>query len=274
MAIDQAFNATIDYYDDWIRKAVPGYDDMFAIARELLPFPEGAEVDVLDLGAGTGLFSRLVLGKYPRSRFVLVDVAEKMLDVARERFRDHPGQFGYRVEDYRDLREEGRYDLVISALSIHHLADPEKRTLFARVHAALRDGGIFLNIDQIRGGDPGAAGALLRHLAGQGEGGRRLGGGSAGGDRPAPRLRPGGDPPRSAPVARGGGVRRCGLRLQELSDGALLCSEEGIACQQSARHGPAAFAAGPFVFPAPDCQFAGGGYTFPCDKEGKRWTSQ
>ena len=34
MAIDQAFNATIDYYDNWIRKAVPGYDEMFAIARE------------------------------------------------------------------------------------------------------------------------------------------------------------------------------------------------------------------------------------------------
>ena len=154
MAIDQAFNATIDYYDNWIRKAVPGYDEMFAIARELLPFPEGTEIDVLDLGTGTGLFSRLVLGKYPRGRFLLVDVAEKMLDVARERFRDQPGQFSYRVEDYRSLREEGSFDLVISALSIHHLADAEKRTLFARVHGALRDGGIFLNIDQIRGGTP------------------------------------------------------------------------------------------------------------------------
>ncbi len=154
MAIDQAFNATIDYYDDWIRKAVPGYDEMFGIARELLPFPEDAEVDVLDLGAGTGLFSRLVLGKYPRGRFVLVDVAAKMLDVARERFLGQPGQFSYRVADYRGFREEGRFDLVISALSIHHLADEEKRALFARIHGALRTGGVFLNIDQIRGTTP------------------------------------------------------------------------------------------------------------------------
>ena len=154
MAIDQAFNATIDYYDDWIRKAVPGYEEMFAIARELLPFPEGAEIDVLDLGAGTGLFSRLVLGEYPRGRFVLVDVAAKMLDVAQERFRDHRRQFSFQVMDYRELRQESSFDLVISSLSIHHLADVEKQVLFARVHAALRTGGIFLNIDQIRGATP------------------------------------------------------------------------------------------------------------------------
>ena len=41
---------------------------------------------------GTRLFSRLLLGKYPRGQFLLVDVAEKMLYVAREQFRDQPGR--------------------------------------------------------------------------------------------------------------------------------------------------------------------------------------
>jgi tRNA (cmo5U34)-methyltransferase len=154
MAIDQAFNDTIAYYDNWIRKAVPGYDDMFAIAVELLPFAPDAAIDVLDLGAGTGLFSSLVREKCPRGRFVLFDVAEKMLDVARERFRPWPDQFRYVVDDYRNLGEGERYDLVISSLSIHHLADDEKEALYARVYALLREGGLFINVDQIKGPTP------------------------------------------------------------------------------------------------------------------------
>ncbi len=154
MAIDQAFNETIAYYDDWIRKAVPGYDDLFAIARELIPFPPDAVIDVLDLGAGTGLFASLVHKNCPRGRFVLVDVAEQMLGLARERFRKHADRFRFVVEDYRTFESAERFDLVISSLSIHHLADGEKEALFSRIYGLLRPGGRFINVDQIKGPTP------------------------------------------------------------------------------------------------------------------------
>lgn len=154
MSIDDAFNRSVAYYDDWIRKAVPGYDALFTVARELIPFPVEATVEVLDLGAGTGLFSKQVLERCPRARFVLWDVADRMLDVARERFRDYPEQFRYVADDYRNLPEAGGFDLVVSSLSIHHLADEEKRALFRQVFRVLRDPGMFLNIDLIKGPTP------------------------------------------------------------------------------------------------------------------------
>jgi len=154
VAIDDAFNRTVAYYDDWIRRAVPGYEQLFAVAGELIPFPADAAVDVLDLGAGTGLFSEKVLERYPNGRFVLWDVAEKMLDVARQRFGAHQDRFRYVVGDYRDLREAGSFDLVISSLSIHHLSDGEKRDLFRRVYEVLRRPGVFLNIDLVKGPTP------------------------------------------------------------------------------------------------------------------------
>ncbi len=151
VAIDEAFNKSVSYYDSWIRKATPGYDLLFAAARDLLPFPGDAALQVLDLGAGTGLFAQQILERHPASRFVLWDVADKMLDVARERFRDRPEQFRYVASDYRTLRDAGKFNLVISSLSIHHLADREKRELFRKIYEILQVSGLFINIDLIKG---------------------------------------------------------------------------------------------------------------------------
>ena len=140
MTIDEAFNASVAYYDEWMMKALPNYADIFSSALALPPFEPGAALDVLDLGAGTGLFSKHVLGKYPHANFVLVDLAEKMLGVARERFGNATDQFQYVLGDYRKLEGQSDYDLVISSLSIHHLADADKRTLFGRIYTALRKG--------------------------------------------------------------------------------------------------------------------------------------
>jgi tRNA (cmo5U34)-methyltransferase len=154
MSINEAFNQTTDYYDSWIRKAVPGYDEMRQIVLELLPSPSRTPLEILDLGAGTGLFSSLVLTAHPTAHYTLWDVADKMLEVAQARFENSSAQFNYVVGDYRALDEQVRYHLVISSLSIHHLSDPEKQQLFRSIYQALKPGGMFLNIDQIKGPTP------------------------------------------------------------------------------------------------------------------------
>ncbi len=79
MTIDQAFNNTVAYYDDWMMKALPSYHKVFSISKKVIPFDNDIRIDVLDLGAGTGLFSKHVWEKYPNARFVLYDVAGQML---------------------------------------------------------------------------------------------------------------------------------------------------------------------------------------------------
>lgn len=151
MTIDQAFDRTVAYYDDWMKMALPGYNDIFATATQVVPFESSAPIRVLDLGAGTGVFSQHVLHKYPDATFVLWDLAEKMLRVAEQRFAEQAGQFEFVIEDYRNLRAIEEFDLVISSLSIHHLTDKEKRKLCQQVYAALKASGAFVNIDQIKG---------------------------------------------------------------------------------------------------------------------------
>jgi tRNA (cmo5U34)-methyltransferase len=141
---------------------VPCFEPFYAAALAALPFARDAELSVLDLGAGTGLLTALVAERHSRARFTLVDVAGEMLARARTRFAgEHGERFRFVHADFGALAELGRHDAVVSALAIHHLEGPAKQRLFAAIHRALAEGGVFVNADQVAG-ETGAEDAAQR----------------------------------------------------------------------------------------------------------------
>jgi tRNA (cmo5U34)-methyltransferase len=58
------------------------------------------------------------------------------------------------ISDYVGTDLVGSYDIVISALSIHHLSDPEKEHLYQQIYALLNPEGMFINADQVLGKTP------------------------------------------------------------------------------------------------------------------------
>ncbi len=102
---------------------------------------------MIDLGAGTGLLTYFWFQHYPDSEYVLVDIADEMLDVARKRFQNIQS-ISYQTENYIHKLPDTDFDTVISALSIHHLEDSDKITLFSRIYDNLPSGGLFVNYDQ------------------------------------------------------------------------------------------------------------------------------
>jgi tRNA (cmo5U34)-methyltransferase len=135
-----------DGYLEMVRAEVPDYD---RVQDELARATEGvAARRVLELGTGTGVTSRRVLDRHPQAQLTGVDSSEQMLAVA-----DLPGA-DLRLQDLRDALPEGPFDLVFSALAIHHLDGPGKANLFARVAAVLAPGGRFVMADVIVPEDP------------------------------------------------------------------------------------------------------------------------
>ena len=149
------FDATAASYDQTRRLLIPCFDSFYGTAISLIPFSADADVRVLDLGAGTGLFSALVSAAFPRARFTLVDVSEEMLAQARQRFAGDP-RFVLRVADLATATFSERFDVAISALAIHHLSDANKAALFKRVYDCLTAGGAFVHAEQIMGATAGA----------------------------------------------------------------------------------------------------------------------
>jgi tRNA (cmo5U34)-methyltransferase len=150
--IRKAFDTIAGTYDAQRRWIIPDIDAFYGAAVWAAEW-EGDAPRILDIGAGTGLLSALLLERYPKAELTLLDFAEQMLDVARERFAGRENVH-YITGDYRDVDFGGTYDLVCSALSIHHLLDEEKAGLYCRIHDALNPGGVFVNADQARGETP------------------------------------------------------------------------------------------------------------------------
>jgi tRNA (cmo5U34)-methyltransferase len=138
--VEILFDKAAQDYDRARRQLVPCFDELYGTVLGLLPFERRAGVRILDLGAGTGLLSALVAEALPNAWITLVDFSEAMLKKARLRFASEPARFDFEVMDYAKEPLVGEYDAVISALSIHHLDDGEKRRLFRKVREILPEG--------------------------------------------------------------------------------------------------------------------------------------
>lgn len=156
------FDAAAASYDASRRQLIPCFDDFYGTVAELVAAHAPAAPRILDLGAGTGLLSAVVAGIRPQAHLVLTDLAEAMLDKARQRFAGR-ADTEYRVMDHLALDCDGEFDLVVSGLSIHHLEDDGKRDLTARAARALKPGGLFVNADQVAGDSPAMEQRYWRH---------------------------------------------------------------------------------------------------------------
>jgi tRNA (cmo5U34)-methyltransferase len=139
-----------DGYLDLMRSEMPGYERLQDAASAATG--DGA-ARILELGTGTGETARRVLARHPGARLVGIDVSADMLAVARTLLPEAE----LRVARLEDPLPEGPFDLVFSALAVHHLDGPAKADLFARVAAVLAPSGRFVLADVVIPADPADA---------------------------------------------------------------------------------------------------------------------
>jgi len=149
--VGDQFHFHPEAYLELVRSEVPAYDRLQDVVAQAT-IGRGAR-SILDLGVGTGVTSERVLTEHRGARLVGVDESSAMLDHAR---RALPAA-DLRAARLEDPLPQGPFDLVVSALAVHHLDGPGKADLFRRVASVVVRGGCFVVGDVIVPEDPADA---------------------------------------------------------------------------------------------------------------------
>jgi tRNA (cmo5U34)-methyltransferase len=127
-------------YSTEIREEIPHYDEL---QRRVVEATKDLRPDtILELGTGAGETASLLLALHPAARLVGVDSSPQMLAAARDALP--ADRVELRLAPLEEPLPTGPFDVVVSALTVHHLTAEEKADLFRRVAEVLRPGGRFV----------------------------------------------------------------------------------------------------------------------------------
>jgi tRNA (cmo5U34)-methyltransferase len=141
-----------DSYLALMHEEVPDYERLQEETAEAVGTDAGR---LLELGTGTGETARRVLARIPSARLVGLDASNEMLERARQALPSDRAEL--RAWRLTDPLPDGPFDVVFSALTVHHLDDAGKADLFRRVAAVFRPGGRFVLADVVVPEDPSDA---------------------------------------------------------------------------------------------------------------------
>jgi malonyl-CoA O-methyltransferase len=98
---------------------------------------------VLELGCGTGLFSRHLIARYPDGSFVLSDLAPAMIEECRRNLGSGGSErISFQVMDAGRPSVESPFDLIAMSMTLHWLADPV--AALDRLSRLLAPGGVLI----------------------------------------------------------------------------------------------------------------------------------
>jgi len=138
-------------YDDHMRDVLPAA--AFAQFYRALSSPierTDEPLNILDLGCGTGLELEAIFRRAPNALITGVDLSGNMLQLLRERYSAHMSRITLVADSYLTMPFGTQaYDYIVSAMTIHHLLRDAKRTLYVKIHAALKPGGKYIEGDSV-----------------------------------------------------------------------------------------------------------------------------
>ena len=140
------FNCRVKDYDNHVMSNVDGSKLYYKETAELIPRKKN--IELLDLGCGTGLELDEIFLVNPDVKVTGIDIAKDMLEELKRKNKDRIGQIDLINDSYFDYEYDfGRYDVALSVQTLHHFNYDKKVLLYTKIFKCLKPDGFYIETD-------------------------------------------------------------------------------------------------------------------------------
>ena len=142
----EAYKVKAAYYDRSAAITIGDRERQGRYLADLLALQEIGCRRFIDLGCGTGFFSKVIVDQFPDAAGLLLDFSEEMLAIAKDRFAESETPIEYHCGSFVDVPWDAHepFDVAFSGYAIHHLDDAGKWKLYGEICSHLNSNGIFV----------------------------------------------------------------------------------------------------------------------------------
>lgn len=156
LGIDDFFYVPDRSYDFLAEKSLPFYHEAHKTLVAALCFEREQELEIIDLGIGSGVTSAYILRNFPNAKIIGVDLFDEMLVEAETRLKPFSERVALVKSDNTNFLKqfERKVNAIVTAFCLHHLDEEAKKELFRLIYDRLLPGGRFLMLDLTTFDDP------------------------------------------------------------------------------------------------------------------------
>lgn len=153
---DDRFSGTPGEEYELLLMAYPHYEELQNTVgqsiKETFAESDAKELNILEIGCGTGITSKVLLDSDQRVKLAALDNEEIMLNQAKEKLTDYKKErVNFVLDDvlhYIENLPDNSLDSVASVLVLHNFKKEFRKKVIEQVYRVLKPGGLFVNGDK------------------------------------------------------------------------------------------------------------------------------